>query len=236
MIRRYIDAGFGHVVATPHIELPAAISPLTVHREALELIQPFATNAGLELSQAAEIRLTPEIRDAQDEIAAFTLGASRYLLVDFPSGSWPFYAEESLFQVRLSGYTPILAHPERYGWQSGDLEMARLLVDRGVMIQVTLGSFVGAFGSAPSKLAISLLEQGLVHLVATDAHGAKGRMDAAIASMDWLRTTYGESTLTTLLADNPAAVLKGEPIVPVTVTSNWRTRFPNFPRFIVNRR
>lgn len=235
MIDRYISAGFTTVVATPHMAIREAQSARDERANAMEyLLQPAAT-AGLDLRFAGEIRLTPEIGPSDVDLFDYTFGGSRYLLVDFPSGSWPFYAEEALFRVQMLGLTPILAHPERYGWTSEDLPKAVGLVDRGVVLQLTLGSFVGAFGNGARKLAISMLETGMAHIVATDAHGAAGRMDSAFAGMDWLRTTYGEAALTSLLQLNPAAVLANEAIEPVAVNRHWRARLPVLPRFLRRR-
>lgn len=236
MIARYIDAGFSTVVATPHVVLPDSPLAQANRDDAFQQVLPCAQDAGLDLSSAAEVRLTPDVGADGSDPSAFTLGSSQYLLVDFSSGTWPFYAEDALFRVQTIGLAPILAHPERYGWFMEDVAKAKGLVDRGVLIQVTLGSFAGAFGSQARKMAIALLEQGLVHMVATDAHGPRGRMDSAIAGLDWIRSTYGEPTVSTLLHENPAAMLSGEQIDPVAVNRHWRARLPILPRFFQRRR
>lgn len=211
MLATYADLGFGTVFATPHVTVDdidtQGDTADTVLAEVLEGIE-----TDIKIIRAGELRLSPDVNTVADLLGNYTLGDSRYLLVDFASGVWPFYAEDALFQLQMLGYTPILAHPERYGWSSDQRSLAPDLVGRGVLLQVTLGSFVGTFGKAAQSLAIDLLKSGLVHTVATDAHGPGSRLKAAARGMEWLTQNIGADALDTLLIDQPLRILAGEDV------------------------
>lgn len=211
MLATYADLGFGTVYATPHV----TVEDIDTQGETADAVRAKLlanSDTDIEIVRAGELRLSPDVNTVGDLLGNYTLGDSRYLLVDFSSGVWPFYAEDALFQVQMLGYTPILAHPERYGWSSDQRALAPDLVGRGVLLQVTLGSFVGTFGKAAQSLAIDLLKSGLVHTVATDAHGPGSRLKAAARGMDWLRQNVGEDALDTLLIDLPQRILSGEDV------------------------
>ncbi len=49
------------------------------------------------------------------------------------------------------------------------------LVDQGAWLQVTAGSLTGRFGSRPRYWGERLLDEGRVHVLATDSHGVTRR-------------------------------------------------------------
>jgi tyrosine-protein phosphatase YwqE len=72
-------------------------------------------------------------------------------------------------------YMPVITHPERLSWIEDHyatfIEMAR----QGAWLQVTAGSLTGRFGEAARYWGERLLDEGWVHLLATDSHGADRR-------------------------------------------------------------
>lgn len=233
MLAHYVGLGFDTIVATPHTLLDESVlsggpvcSPQepTVDHHLFDLAE-IAADQHIALLKGSEVRLTPDAQGARDVLPRLTLGDSRAILVDFPSETWPFYAEDSLFQLQLLGFTPVLAHPERYWTQPDDIDIAKGLVNRGVLLQVTLASLVGTFGKLVKTMAITLLESELVHVVATDAHGIGPRLDAVGDAIEWIEESYGSGVLAGLLAENPAALLAGEGIDPVMCRDQGRRLF-----------
>lgn len=222
MIERYLDAGFKVVCATSHVPVIPTPEYADQLQSGYEEVRDLGHHMGLTIRDGKEVRLTPEIAVDASHVRTFGLAASRNVLVDFPSGAWPHYAEDTLFQLQTLGLTPILAHPERYGWDARNRDIATGLVDRGALLQITLGSFLGVFGSRPKSTAIGLLKAGLVHFVATDAHGPGIRLRAAIKGIDWLHDEFGESAVDLLLRENPNAIFESGPIRPYVPTGTKR--------------
>jgi len=57
----------------------------------------------------------------------------------------------------------------------GDLPKLRKLGDMGVYFQITAGSIAGKFGKQIQRFAFKLLEEGLCHFAASDAHNPGSR-------------------------------------------------------------
>jgi protein-tyrosine phosphatase len=80
----------------------------------------------------------------------------------------------------------LLAHPERSPCFLGDLDRMERVVDRGVLSSVTAGSMAGRFGKTVYDFTVRLFEPGLVHDVASDAHGVERRPPGLLAGFDRL--------------------------------------------------
>lgn len=95
----------------------------------------------------------------------------KYLLVELPQYLLPPGWQDMLDSVLAAGYTPLLAHPERYLriLEENDI---RALVERGIALQGNLGSLTGYYGSRVRALARTLFSEGLYTTFGTDAHSA----------------------------------------------------------------
>src|SRR5207248_8685910 len=100
-----------------------------------------------------------------------TLNGSRYLLLELWNSTWLPETERVIFELRAFGITPILAHPERYRVFQKELERLASLLRQGVLVQITASSLVGMQGRTAQRAAETLLKRGLVHCIASDAHG-----------------------------------------------------------------
>ena len=108
-----------------------------------------------------------------------------------------------------NGFTPLLAHPERNDAIAERPERLRPLVEAGCYVQVTSGSVTGGLGRTARRAAESLLELGLVHVVATDLHGPSLERAGLAAAFEALGC--GE-VARRLVSTAPRAVLEGAPL------------------------
>ena len=95
----------------------------------------------------------------------------RFLLVELPQYLLPPGWQDMLDTILTAGYTPLLAHPERY-LRILEEQDIRALVDRGIALQGNLGSLTGYYGSRVRELAQSLRADGLYTTYGTDSHSA----------------------------------------------------------------
>ena len=96
--------------------------------------------------------------------------AGEYVLVEFTLGGFPANAFDTLFEISLQGYTPILAHPERYTFLQRREETIGRLLDAGCKFQLNLLSLTGWHGEHAKKLANRLIRQEVYEFVGTDIH------------------------------------------------------------------
>jgi protein-tyrosine phosphatase len=85
-------------------------------------------------------------------------------------------------------------------------------VDRGCLVQVTAQSFTGRFGREARQSAERLLELGLIHFVASDAHDAGDRPPVLRRAYQRVATRHSQERADLLFVQNPAAVLQNESI------------------------
>ena len=106
---------------------------------------------------------------------ALSLNDGRYVLVEPPHHILPPNIEGLFFNLLSAGYVPILTHPERMSWIEREYALVSWLVRSGVWMQITAAALLGDFGSRAKGWSLRMLREGLVQIVASDAHGAVRR-------------------------------------------------------------
>ena len=120
----------------------------------------------------------------------------------------PVGLENELFQLRVDGFLPVMAHPERYVAVQRDVSLAERLGRHAVMM-IDLGALDGAHGRAEMKTARKLVHEGLAHAAASDIHRPADAKGIA-AGMTWIRKQMGQRGLEQMLAENTRRLLTGE--------------------------
>jgi protein-tyrosine phosphatase len=211
------------VVATPHVRFDYPTTPAAMV-SALRDVRAAAKDAGLaiEVVQGGELSLVFVDESGPDELASFALGgSSSVLLVEFPYADWPSFLERRVDRLRALGFTPVLAHPERNGRVADEPTLLRDAVAAGALVQLTAGSVEGRFGRRPAKCARALLEAGLAHVIASDAHGPHIRGAGLTAALNAL----GDRRLGHWLVEGvPAALLEGAVVPSRPPTGRSRSR------------
>lgn len=144
---------------------------------------------------------------------ALTMNDSRYILVEMPFFGRPAYVEEVLYQLQTDGLTPVLAHPERIEAFQRDPELLAKFVAKGMLCQVTAGSFVGQWGQDVKRFAEQLLARRLVHVLASDAHMPGDPRPPTLASgVRAAALLLGREATERMVSDTPLAILEDRPI------------------------
>jgi protein-tyrosine phosphatase len=211
MARAAVDDGIEVLAATPHVRDDYPTAADTMERLVGELRRLLRqANVPLDVRKGGEIAL-----DRLDDLPAGELrryglaGNPDVLLVEFPYYGWPLRLSHWIFQLRALGVTPVLAHPERNADVQAEPERLRELVEAGALVQVTAASLDGRLGRTPEETGLELVEKGLAHMIASDAHHPSLReigMRAAAGAV-------GNRRLGEWLTDEvPRAILTGGPL------------------------
>lgn len=165
--------GITDVIATPHYKGGRHNArPQTLQRLLQELRQRVAeAEIQVSIRLGNEILYFSEIEDALDEHLVFTMNGSDFVLVEFQPADRYGYIRNALDHVQSLGYTPVLAHVERYACMLKDRDAVRQLRDMGVRIQVNAASVEGELGWKVKRFTHGLLSDRLVDYIGTDAHG-----------------------------------------------------------------
>jgi protein-tyrosine phosphatase len=133
---------------------------------------------------------------------------SRAFLVEIPPPLMPPGMIDQLFKFRMAGQVPVLAHPERYHALWDDDALAAELA-RSCAFVIDLPALAGHHGKREAKQARHLLERGLCHAVATDAH-QPGDLRQAAEGLAWIEKKLGHATVVRLFDHAPRTILGGE--------------------------
>ena len=129
--------------------------------------------------------------------------------MEFPPTHVPPEAAEVLFELRLEGVTPVIAHPERNPAFWARPEDAVALRAQGALLQVTAGSLTGLFRRESSDCAKALARAGAVDVLASDCHRSDRRPPGLSEAVAVLTKWIGRRATERATTDVPEALLAG---------------------------
>ncbi|WP_378173728.1 tyrosine-protein phosphatase [Aquimarina sp. SS2-1] len=94
----------------------------------------------------------------------------KHILVEMSTFNPPINLNEMLFEIKLAGFTPILAHPERYSFYNDDIDKFLILKESGLLFQLNLLSISGYYGEKVKNLAVKLMTENLFDFAGSDIH------------------------------------------------------------------
>ena len=228
LARVAVAAGTRTLVATPHVDDIYAVDPAVIRPASQELAGQL-DQAGIPLRVLPGGEITPERTSQLDdaELASLGLGGSRWLLLECPF-TGPAELEPQVLELRSRGFEVLLAHPERSAGLRLDPGQLVRLIEAGARTSITASALTGSFGRQVRSFALTLLERGMVHNVASDAHDAHVRgpgvedgLEAAarvLSGMERQRSYLVERMPAALLADRALP----SPPRPPSPRRGWR--------------
>lgn len=141
-----------------------------------------------------------------------TLNNTRYMLIELPMDNLPSYALDVIYELRLLGVVPILAHPERYRYIIEKPSNLNQFIDEGCFFQINSGSVIGIFGNNAMKTAEIIIKNGLASFVASDAHSTGKRCPRLKKSFDKVEN-YDDKHIKNIM-DNVKALIIDKELVP----------------------
>ncbi|HEY2014735.1 MAG TPA: CpsB/CapC family capsule biosynthesis tyrosine phosphatase [Bryobacteraceae bacterium] len=204
--------GTTDIVATPHLNARYAFQPEAMGRAIEELTTRMEGQPVIH--RGCEFQINSDNLDALLECpSTYTINGGPYLLLeshDFHIGK---YTESILDRLLSAGVTPIIAHPERNQVILSDLNRLEAWVQSGCLVQITALSITGGFGSPPKSACTRLLNRGLVHIVASDAHDPQRRSPDMSPAYKALSGSLGTDAADLLFTENPQCVVEGRPVL-----------------------
>jgi protein-tyrosine phosphatase len=209
MLQIAAAAGTTDIVATPHANGRYHFDPVLIDQriEALAARAP----ADIRIHRGCDFHLqTDNIEDALANPGKYTINHLGYLLVEFSDLHIFASTDEILNELIGAGMVPIITHPERNRQLQQRVDEIARWVELGCCVQVTAGSCTGTFGGSARRCVHQLMERGLLHFVASDAHDRLHRSPSLREAYEGLCSRWGEELTEPLFVDNPRAVLTGE--------------------------
>ena len=209
--------GLETIVATPHM-----LNGLyKVQREDIlagvqELNQACVREAiNINILPGADIRVDHELDQLLTAGKVMTVAdAGQHLMIELPEETVPAELHGLLFELQLIGVTPVISHPERNLAIQQNLGLLRKLVEAGNLTQITARSLTGKFGQMVQQCSRQIVQAGLAHLLASDAHGSKHRRPELSEAHKVLEELVGTEEAQQMTHGRAALMVKGK-YVPV---------------------
>jgi protein-tyrosine phosphatase len=211
MARRAVADGIEMTACTPHIYPGLFLNegPDIIRRVAE--LQSSLDDAGipLALTYGADIQMVPELLGGLQSGRMPTIAGSRYFLFEPPHHTVPRELPRLIFDSLAAGFVPVITHPERLTWL--DDEHYPWFIDaahQGAWLQLTSGAVTGRFGRTAKYWSERFLGDGVVHLLATDAHEPANRPPLLAEGRLAAEALVGPEEAVRLVHDRPRSIVE----------------------------
>jgi protein-tyrosine phosphatase len=228
MARMAVADGISVMACTPHI-MPGLYenTPADI-RMRVSIFQEALKHQGipLRLVVGSDAHIRPDFLACLREGRILCLHSSHYVLFEPSHIVAPRLIEDFMFELRVAGFRPILTHPERLQWIENGYDIFRRLFEQGVLLQVTAGSLTGAHGKRPRYWAQRMLSEGLVHILASDAHNTTTRPPLLSEAVQIAQQEVGDEEADNLVFGRPLKILNDESMdsMPAPYSTGQTTR------------
>ena len=213
MARASVADGITVTACTPHIMPGVYNNNRTVIEERIAMLSARFADEGIamQLVVGADVHMDVDLVPGLKGGRIPSLNNSRYFLFEPPHHVPPPRIEDNIFSIMSAGYVPILTHPERLSWIETHYAVMERLVRMGVLMQITAGSVTGQFGRRVRHWADKMIDEGLVSILATDAHNLTGRPPNLSKARDIISARLGEAEGLHMTTTRPQAILDNLP-------------------------
>jgi protein-tyrosine phosphatase len=215
MARAAVEAGTQLIVATPHIRADFDVDPDEIEPR-VDLFNDRLQRERLPLRvlPGAEIGWEGALDLDDAALAKLSLGSGGRVLLESPYGRKHVNVEGIVATLAERGFQSVLAHPERCPLFQRDPQRLRKIVELGALCSITAGSMNGRFGETVRTFTISMLRDGLVHDVASDAHDHIHRPPGLVDGFEHLKDVIPgiDQQAAWYTVTSPVAILAGNPL------------------------
>ncbi|GIM32010.1 tyrosine-protein phosphatase [Paraclostridium bifermentans] len=169
-------------------------------------------NIDIEVLLGNELYFTDDLLCDFEKLEFHSLNNSKYILVEFSPNNFPNNLADIVYELKLKRYIPILAHVERYPKVQENPNIICDCINEGALIQLNGASVIGKNGKEAEKTSKILLENNMVHFIATDAHSSTKRRPLIKEVYDHISKQYGEENAKNIFEENQKCILENKDI------------------------
>lgn len=138
----------------------------------------------------------------------YRMCGTRYVLLEFSSAHDALYIKNGAYTLISSGFTPIIAHCERFRPIYKHIDFAEELCDMGAMLQLNANSVLGLDGFGMKMFCRKMLKRELVSFIGSDAHNTGDRATHLGECADFVEKKYGSHTAKKIFVKNPELLIE----------------------------
>ena len=165
------DFGYRKVITTPHIMSDYYRNTPEIILEGLEKVRVALkqNNIDIEVDAAAEYNVDADFPEKIGNKELLTFG-DNYVLFELPFMEEPGGLKDVIWQMQSNGYKPVLAHVERYQFWHQQWSKFEDMINRGIQLQINIGSLTGSYGPEVRQVAEKLIDNDMISLLGSDCH------------------------------------------------------------------
>ncbi len=194
LIREMKQFGYKKLITTPHVQTEFFKNTPQNILSGLGKLKKAVSEAGIDIEiEAAAEYLIDDGFDKKIETGELLTLGDNYLLVELSYFIPYVNFFEVVFNLQLSGYKVILAHPERYMYWFNQMKKYEEIKDRGILFQLNANSLSGFYDPMVKKTAEQLIKLKFYDLVGSDMHNK----DYMVGFKTAVRTKAFQTLITT---------------------------------------
>lgn len=173
LLKKMEEIGFDNVILTPHfIENSDYLSLNEEKLNKLEELKKEIKRQKLKIKiyLGNEIFINQNIIEHIQKDEIYSMNNGKYLLIEFPFHNQILNIQDILYELKIKGYIPIIAHPERYIYFQKNYDLVKELKNEGILFQSNYSSILGDYGSSSKKLMKKMLKDKYIDYLGTDIH------------------------------------------------------------------
>ena len=215
MLKEAERQGITDVVNTTHFKHPKMVNKdvtyENIYKKASNLKNILAeNNISINIHLGAETLFHDDILELKNnDLVTFSNG--KFILIEFLTNYLPENHKEILYDLKMAGVTPIIAHPERYISIQQDIQQVARWLEAGCLIQVDAGSPIGLLGIEAKKASEIIIKNRWCQILGSDAHNDRNRNFCLFQSLEYVYSLIGEEAKM-LVNENPKSILLGQEI------------------------
>ncbi len=200
------------IIATPHYHYRKGRSDPQTVLKAVEELRVAAEEAQIpvQLHAGNELYYTHDLLEELKKGDCLTLAGTDYVLIEFSVDTDRKRMQNAVYQFLSAGYNPVIAHVERYENLVNSPESLMNLADMGAYFQVNTGSLSTCFDWKRKQFVKSMLRDGMIQFLATDAHDIQKRPPQFGKGDDWFVKKWGNSEIRKLFYENAQKLIDNE--------------------------
>ena len=212
ILNQYKEMGFKEIVVTPHYIENSKYT--TNNKEKEKLLKTLKNKVkGIKLYIGNEVFINNNLEELLKKEEISTINNSRYLLIEFPMNQKLKTITNTIYELKIKGIIPIIAHPERYEYVKKDINIVDEWINEGALLQANYGSIVGVYGNKAKRTVKKLLKKNKISLLATDIHFPDSKIYQNIEKLkNKIKRIIGEEKLIELSIINPKKIIENKEI------------------------
>jgi tyrosine-protein phosphatase YwqE len=172
VVLKFVALGYQKLITTPHVMSDTFRNTPEIIRSRLSDLRSYLAQKeiSIPIKAAAEYYLDEDLIGKVEQGEPLLTFGQNYVLFETNFITEPLLLKQFVFLLATKGYSPVLAHPERYIYLQNRMDKLEDLINRGVLFQVNASSLSGYYSKGAQFTAFKLIDRGWIHFLGSDCH------------------------------------------------------------------